>query len=515
MALYTRRRARRSLIDTIGLRAVSQVATILAYILQVRGMSQEDFGVLNLLYACIPVISTAASFGLEQTLRRFQPEYLRAENRSAAAWLVRFVASARFGSNVILLSLLLLSWNHVAPLFKLTPYRAEFVVFCALVLLHFQARILQLTLAAHMMHRYSVGSMAVLAVVKCVGYVGLYQTNTFTLVNAIVIETVGYAVAYLSMAFVYRHKCASRSLAAGGAPDRDERRRLGRYAVLHNFNDAGSLMLTSKTDNFFIAAIADPISVAVYAFYTRLNAMASHLLPGGLFSNVVDPLFFSVPVVDAKARLPQYFTLLLNLNLAVQWPILAFAAAYHFELVSVIFGGKFVSHSWMLPLVVGFGALNVIASPVTLVAQYHERAGILLVGKVFAIYNAVALVVLIPVAGVYGAAIATGTAQLMKNVFVWWFVRESARWTNCWSAVATSVGFWGMVILGCRALASLTPDNPVIALVEGLVIIVVAAMIHIRGPAICVNDRALLGSVFKGREAALLQRLGVTRRAKN
>ena len=103
MSLYTRGRARRALIDTVTYRAMSQVATILGYVVMVRGMTKEDFGVFNLLYSFIPVISTFASLGLEQTLRRYQPEYLRAGNRSAAAWLVRFVASARFGTNVILL----------------------------------------------------------------------------------------------------------------------------------------------------------------------------------------------------------------------------------------------------------------------------------------------------------------------------------------------------------------------------------------------------------------------------
>ena len=38
-------------------------------------MSEQDFGIFNLLYAFIPVVSTLASLGLEQVLRRFQPEY--------------------------------------------------------------------------------------------------------------------------------------------------------------------------------------------------------------------------------------------------------------------------------------------------------------------------------------------------------------------------------------------------------------------------------------------------------
>src|SRR3990172_4563682 len=111
MSIYSRKRVRRSLIDTVSYRAVSQVGTILSYIVMVRGMNKEDFGVLNLFYAFIPVVSTFASLGLEQTLRRYQPEYLRAGNDAAAQWLVRFVASARLSTNVVLLATILLAWN--------------------------------------------------------------------------------------------------------------------------------------------------------------------------------------------------------------------------------------------------------------------------------------------------------------------------------------------------------------------------------------------------------------------
>jgi O-antigen/teichoic acid export membrane protein len=511
MALYTSGRARRSLIDTVALRAVSQLATILGYVVVVRGMSQEDFGVLNLLYAFIPVISTVASLGLEQTLRRFQPEYLGRDNGAAAAWLVRFVASARFGSNVIVVTIVLLLWNQVAPLFKLEAYRGEFVIFCTLVLLHFQARILQITLAAHMMHRYSVGSMAVLAVVKLLGYLLLGWLAAFSLVNVIIVETAAYAVAFSSMLFVYRRRCASRAAAAGGRPDAVERRRLVRYGVFNNFNDAGSLMLTSKTDNFFIAAIIDPLSVAVYAFYTRLNEMTSHLQPVRLFENVIHPLVFAVPPEEAARKLPQYFTLLLNLSLAMQWPVLAFTVAYHAQLVQVVFGGKYLEHSWLLPLIVGLATLNVVATPVTLIAQYRERAGIILASKIFGVYNAVALLVLVPAAGVYGAALATGSAQIMKSGFIWWYVRETARWTNFGAAFVTGLGLWTVAVLACIGLSSVTSWPPIMDIAAGLLIIAAGALLHLRGPAVGPTDRRILTSVFRGREAAWLRRLGVVR----
>lgn len=513
MALYSSGRARRSLIDTATYRAVSQAATILGYVVMVRGMTKEDFGVFNLLYAFIPVVSTVASLGLEQTLRRFQPEYLRAGNIAAASWLVRFVASARFGTNVLVLGATLLAWNHVAPIFKLTPYRGEFLVLCVLALLHFQARILQLSLASHMLHRYSVGSLAILAIIKLAAYSILAHQGALTLQNALFADIAGFAAAYASMFRAYRRHCVPTEQRGRFRPEPAERKRLLRYGLFNNFNDAGTLILGSKSDSFFIAAIIDPLTVGIYAFYTRLNEMAHQFLPTRLFDNVIQPLFFAVPAADSDRKIPQYFTLLINLSLLMQWPVLAFATAYHSEIVRVVFGGRFVEDSWLLPVVVLFSTVNIIATPTQLVAQYEEKAGIILLSKVFVVYNVLALLVLLPTLGVYGAAIATGSAQVMKNLFIWWHVRRRARWMNGWAAVLAGAATWGGVVAVSEWLKTFTPQWPIASLAVGVAVVGLGVLLHLRGPAISANDRAILASVLRGREARVLQRIGVLPRA--
>ena len=85
MVLYTPDRARRSLFDTVTFRAIAQIATVLGYIVLVRGMSKAAFGIFSLFYTFIPLVGMLASLGLEQTLRRFQPEFLKTGQLAAAA----------------------------------------------------------------------------------------------------------------------------------------------------------------------------------------------------------------------------------------------------------------------------------------------------------------------------------------------------------------------------------------------------------------------------------------------
>jgi O-antigen/teichoic acid export membrane protein len=329
--------------------------------------------------------------------------------------------------------------------------------------------------------------------------------------NAILAETAAFGIAYAFLYGAYRRHCLAVGHAGKYRPDPIERRRLLRYGIFNNFNDAGTLMLTTKSDNFFIAAIIDPISVGIYAFYTRLREMASSLLPVNLFENVVQPIFFAVPTEEADRKVPQYFSLLLNLNLMLQWPILAYLTAYHAEIVQVVFGGKFIEHSWLLPVMAGFATINVVATPVTLVAQQEEKAGIILISKVFGIYNVVALLALLPIMGVYGAAIASGSAQAMKNGFIWWNVRRRARWTNAGAALLVSLGLWAAVVVACRALGVMLLGMPIVSLGLGAIVVAAAGLLHVRGPAFSAEDRQILSGVFRGQEAEWLRRIGLLR----
>jgi O-antigen/teichoic acid export membrane protein len=511
MAIYNRSSARRSVFDTVIYRAASQVATVLSYILLVRAMPKEDFGVFNLLYAFIPVISTVASLGLEQTLRRYQPEYLAAGNKIAAAWLVRLVSGVRFGTSLLVIGGTLLAWNLVAPLVNLQPYRHEFALFSVLILIHFQVGILQLSLASRMLHRLSVGSMALLAYGKLIAYCLFYWFDYLDLVNAILADTAAYGLAYLSMRIFYNKNVPSIERLEGQLPTAEEKRRMLRYGFYNNFNDAGTLILSSKSDNFFIAAFIDPISVGIYSFYNRLVEMAAQMLPGRLFQNVIQPMFFAVERKYAKEKIPRYFSLLVNINFMIQWPLLAFSIIYHAELVTLVFGTKYVEYSSLLPLILVFSTLNLMATPVTLVAQYEEKSSAILTSKVFAIYNVVALLVLLPISGVYGATIASGSAQFFKTLFIWWFVRDQARWLNFRALATSSVVVWaGAIALG-YGLKQYLHVPSIVHLILGGVICGLAELIYLRSPALSSSDRELLGNLMHGKEVGILRWLGIVR----
>jgi O-antigen/teichoic acid export membrane protein len=251
------------------------------------------------------------------------------------------------------------------------------------------------------------------------------------------------------------------------------------------------------------------VAVGIYSFYVRLNEMAVSLLPVRLFDNIIQPMFFAIKPAEADYRVPQYFTLLVNANLLLLWPMLAFSFAYHAEIVRVVFGGKFIEHAWLLPIIMGFATINSFATPVALVAQYEEKVHVQLLSKLFAIYNVIALLVLIPYMGIYGAALAIGSAQLMKNSFVWWHVRRRAVWVNAGTSIAVSAALWASAVALCYGLKSAVPVPAFGQLILGAIVIGGCALLHVRGPILCASDREMLWRLFQGKEVRLLRVLGL------
>src|SRR6202011_5226470 len=142
------------------------------------------------------------------------------------AWLMRRIATARLAANILMIVVVLLCWNLVAPLFKLTAYRGMFAIFSLLILLQFQSRILQLALGSHMMHRYSVGSMAMLSVVNLVAYGVVYVTHSLTLEAAIFADILAYACPDASLRIIYNKRCLVPEARGRYRPEPDERKRL-------------------------------------------------------------------------------------------------------------------------------------------------------------------------------------------------------------------------------------------------------------------------------------------------
>jgi len=181
--------------------------------------------------------------------------------------------------------------------------------------------------------------------------------------------------------------------------------------------------------------------------------------------------------VTDREKIQGYFKFLIKITYLVQFPIFIFVAAVPEQIIRVVFGGKFIEYKFLLVAAFAFPVIYAFHRPLTIIAQLGERAGIILASKVFAAYNVVAALALIPKFGAYGALMATGSAQVFKNIFIWFFVRkvatfkgtgyfftvQTALWLLCWGLIQYAISGLGdvqalvvaVVLVGVFSLAGI------------------------------------------------------------
>jgi O-antigen/teichoic acid export membrane protein len=504
---YTRKSARAAAFHAVLLRVPAQVATLLGYVVLVRVLPETEFGIYSLFYATLPVVGTLLSFGMEDTLRRYQPEYLRKGENRLAHWLTRRIGQLRLITTALFLAIAFAFWDQVAPLFKIADYREHFMLFGLLMLSHFQCQLLTMALSAHLLQKYSVGLTAIFSILKLLGYgiaVALWNLDLWT---AIVADIGAYCVFFVGLKYAYLVKADRRH----GTTSRftpQEAKRLIRYATFYSFNDAGTLTLDTRKDNFFLAAFLAPAAVGAYSFANRFNEMVGRVSPTTLLDSVIQPLFVSLDYRHDKQRVHRYFSLLMTLTLLARLPIFVFTAIYHREIVEVVFDGHFLDYSYLLALVALFSLGSVISTPITLVAQLEEKAQFILASKIFGILGIAASLILIPLIGVVGAVIASGAAMLLKNLFIWWFVRDLARWTNARGFVAAATAIWVTFAVVAFQERIWLADRPALALVAGLAIWALFLLVQLR-VAMPPEHRAIVAGLFSGPERRILQWLRI------
>ena len=104
--------------------------------------------------------------------------------------------------------------------------------------------------------------------------------------------------------------------------------------------------------------------------------------------------------------------------------------------------------------------------------------------------------------------IASGTAILLKNLFIWWFVRDLARWTNATAFVTSATVIWTLFAVVAQQERIWLAEHPALALIGALGLLAVFSLVQLR-VALTPEHRAIIGNLFSGRERKILQVLGI------
>lgn len=138
-----------------------------------------------------------------------------------------------------------------------------------------------------------------------------------------------------------------------------------------------------------------------------------------------------------------------------------------------------------------------------MIAQLREKADIILYSKIFAAYNLIADIILIKMFGIWGAVIATGTATLGKNLFVWYFVKSETSFKGMEGFFAKIITFWVTILFVVLGTDSLITLSPFFTLILGMDLFGVFFLIQFKLNYFSLVEKETMGKMLGGKPVAL------------
>lgn len=450
--------------STLLYKLVTQGASLFVTVFLIRLLSVQDYGIYNLLYSLTAMTGMLFSFGIANTLQRFMPEYYSRGEYAIADRLYRFSAAVRLLTSVAILGLVIVLWDAISPLLKINEYKSYVMLFSLIIVIHLQKGILEICLNAYFMQKYTQALTAIFTVGKGIGYCAAFYL-CWDIWFVLTVDLLAYVFTFVFLEIIYHKKVPKQGGVHKILPV-SERARLKRYSLFYNFNDAGAGLLDTNFDNFILALFMNPAAIGAYVFCNRIVRMAGQLSPVTYLQQVIQPLFFSRNCHKDSSHFSA-FQMLLKVTYMFQIPLFCLFVLFSREIIIFVFQGKFIEYSLVVTVVALFQLLNAFHFPVGLVAQLHERVDILLYSKCFAVYNIVADLILIHYFDVMGAVIATGTAALGKNIFIWYFVRKDTAMTGIFYFFSRLLGYWILISMGISWSIHSLFENPYLILAMG------------------------------------------------
>ena len=401
---------------------VTPIIGFLISIYIIRKLSVTEYGIYNMLLAVMGYIGLFSSLGLPSIFQRYIPDFNEEKKVSnlkkliTQGSLLRVVLSALFVLFVILFS------NQVGRFFKIEDWTGYFKIFSLGIIFSLESSLLSIALTSLFLHKYFVISNTLYVVLRA-GILYFLLKLGFGLNGLIIGEAICYGILMIMFILFYNFRFAKLNKVNG--KERFPLKRLARYGGYSYFNEVGTTILSVSTDFFVISAYLGPSAVGIYAFANKLMQMLTRWMPHNLVREVIKPTFFTRYTQTKNINdLEKMFNLLSKFSIFFIFPLITGIFILGDKIILFIFGAKYISSLQIVWIVAFFAAIQSFTFSVGLVIRAIEKIHVVLLSKMFAIYNLIGDVLVVKHWGITGIALITSSAVLFRSFFVFYFARR-------------------------------------------------------------------------------------------
>ena len=475
--------SRKSSIIVAPARIVAQILGVIVTVLLARNLTVEGYGIFNLFLGAILVFSFLTNLGLAGSLQRFLSEYARLEKFRLFFRTFFFSMSYRMISGVVVFMSAALFFNSFSGYFKVSGYKFEFALFCLGTYALFQIDYLVIAFNALFLHVYSALAQLTYLVLRLALIAVALLTLRGGLTGVFVAELLAYGFgAILFWFFFLRKAYGPRREKARNGREGIEWNRFLRFSAYNAAIIPGNILFSNAMDYFVVAVMATTNQLGIYALGSRASQMLLSIMPQNLLQTVVRPAFYHryCSVEEKNIELNRMFRSLVIIIAACLFPVLALVVVQAEHILTFFFKSKFSESSPIFVLLLSFSVFTIFELPGDLVLQAIEKVQARFYAQIFAVYNLVAAVLLMPQYGVLGVAFATGSALMGKCLFFYVMARYYTGITVCWNAllrigVNTAIAATATYWVGCLGAS---PAWMFASLVAGAVVYVGMCLVN-------------------------------------
>lgn len=202
-----------------------------------------------------------------------------------------------------------------------------------------------------------------------------------------------------------------------------------------------------RADIAIVAAIAGPAAGALYTAATRFLVVGQ--VATQALQQVSEPHLARLLAVEDRVAVRSVFHQLTLWSLTLTWPIYLLVAVFSEDLLRWIFGAGYAAGAFSLTILALTMLFSTAMGPVDVLLLMAGRSGLSLINTGVALaIDVVGCLLLIPIAGIEGAAVAWSAAIVSRNLLGMFQVSRHLSMTPLTGRAAT-MGSISVVLFGC------------------------------------------------------------------
>jgi len=404
---------------------VMQLISLVASVLVLRQLDVDVYGTYVFLFVLFTAYQLLITSPLKHVLIRFVPEL---KNKVASSSLLKLVMMYVIIALVMVITLTVLGVvleDYLSQLFNINTLDAHFKAFLFFVFSYSIKILLEVLLAALLLHRRIAILNMILALSRALAYIILLDRLNVDLL--LLIEACVSLIYSMPALFVFLKGVKKEDNGKELVTSKDKHR-MKRFWLYSLFTELGAGLIGRTSDYYIVAAFSTPYFIGLYGFAVKIYELFYKVLPLKEFESVLKPLVFDRFSSNFDHHL---LNSVYNLSIKVLLPLFVLPFVYFLcfgeEVIKLLFGEKYIDAYWPTVIILGGFITNGMFYPLSIFIHLKEKMHILLFSRLVVVFSIFAGIYMMKSYGITGVAMATILGELIKNLLMFFMFRSYVK----------------------------------------------------------------------------------------